>query len=456
MKDRVVGELIDGGAVGDGVGLSSPVVERLDNELLGAELAEEAGSGGLVEETEAASPRENALTSDLSREEKPPAVEEPLVASETVEPDGLQVGSGAAGGAAALEGAGEVVSTGSAAGSQPEESVEAPRSAEAKEEGATSVLADLGAAVSGGMSVDVEAGAVFSEPALEADGGEVADGTSEDSVEADVVEEPGEIPDLGRLAREAQASQRARDVGAGQLEAEALEGFDSEELDFLGVEESSLALQEERVRELEEALGQKDAQIADFGERVLRLHAEFDNFKKRVRRERTELIRSANEKLLKELLLVADAFEAALKSCADHKIDASFVKGFDLIFAQMMNVFMKFGLKPIEAVGQPFDPNIHEAVMMEEGSELPENTVVRDFRRGYLLQDKVIRQSMVAVAKRPSSLLPAPEDLSESAVEPEHLPCASEGNVEEPRHPDVERRGQPGQASLKGDEESSA
>jgi len=129
---------------------------------------------------------------------------------------------------------------------------------------------------------------------------------------------------------------------------------------------------------------------------IQRLQAEFENYRKRVEKERVEFIKYAKEDLIRNILPVLDSFEQALKN-KDKKEE--FIKGIEQIFAQLYSVLKQEGLKPIEALGQRFDPYKHD-VLLQEKSEKEEETVLEELQKGYLLNDKIIRHSKVKVSKK--------------------------------------------------------
>jgi len=132
-------------------------------------------------------------------------------------------------------------------------------------------------------------------------------------------------------------------------------------------------------------------------DRLLRRQAEFENYKKRAERERSEYVQFASAELMKELLNVLDSFDLAMRNAADES--AASKDGIDLIYKQFLDALSKFGLKSIEATGQPFDPNFHQAVStVPAKKDVAENTVVEVLRRGYTLNGKLLRPAMVAVA----------------------------------------------------------
>lgn len=149
----------------------------------------------------------------------------------------------------------------------------------------------------------------------------------------------------------------------------------------------------------EEKAEEKTEEKADEGnEKYVRLMAEFQNYKKRVAKEKNDIREYATEKLVMELLPVLDNFERALAASAEDD-PAGYAKGMELIFTQMVTELQKSGLAEVEAEGQDFDPTKHNAVMTEENEELESGKVSKVLQKGYALNDKVIRPSMVAVTK---------------------------------------------------------
>ena len=132
-------------------------------------------------------------------------------------------------------------------------------------------------------------------------------------------------------------------------------------------------------------------------ERYLRLMAEFQNFKKRVDKEKKDIRTYGNENIMSELLPVLDNFERALET--EHDDISGYVKGMELIFHQLKTALEHAGLKEIEALGEDFDPTKHNAVMTEESDEHEAGKVGKVLQKGYTLKDKVVRPSMVSVVK---------------------------------------------------------
>lgn len=139
-------------------------------------------------------------------------------------------------------------------------------------------------------------------------------------------------------------------------------------------------------------------------ERLLRTTADFDNFKKRAAREKSEAVQYANLSLIQKLLPVLDNFEMALAAAQnvnDEKL-ASFQSGVVMIQQQLKSALAETGLEEINAAGQPFDPNFHEAVSEQESADTPEGHVLQQLRKGYKLKERLLRPATVVVAKKPA------------------------------------------------------
>ncbi len=145
---------------------------------------------------------------------------------------------------------------------------------------------------------------------------------------------------------------------------------------------------------LADALKEKEA----LQERLLRTAAEFDNYRKRVDRDRRDLAEFAAADVLNELLPIVDDLERALQAPVDGGVD-SYRRGVELILRQMLDLLRRRGVTPIETAGTDFDPNFHQAVMHEVSSEHREGEVMQELRRGYMLGDRLLRPAMVKVAK---------------------------------------------------------
>lgn len=154
------------------------------------------------------------------------------------------------------------------------------------------------------------------------------------------------------------------------------------------------------VKDLEARLDAKSKEAEETYDRLLRVSAEFENYKKRSARDMEEFRKFANQSLIKEMLAVVDNLELAMNTAQGHKsIEKSLLEGLDMTHREILKVFEKFNVTPIEAKGKPFDPAFHEAVMQEETDEFPENAVSQELQKGYLIHDRLLRPAMVVVAK---------------------------------------------------------
>jgi molecular chaperone GrpE len=154
------------------------------------------------------------------------------------------------------------------------------------------------------------------------------------------------------------------------------------------------------IKDLETQLEASQQEAKENYDRLLRVSAEFENYKKRTSRELEEYRKFANQSLIKEMLSVVDNLELAMNSTNGHKtIDQDLLQGLDMTHREILKVFEKFNVKPIEAKGQAFDPTFHEAVMQEETDEFDNNTVINELQKGYLIHDRLLRPAMVVVAR---------------------------------------------------------
>ncbi len=137
---------------------------------------------------------------------------------------------------------------------------------------------------------------------------------------------------------------------------------------------------------------------SEYLDHLQRLQAEFDNYKKRVDREKAELIKYASAELVSELIDIMENLERGVASAKGSDDIDSIVKGMEMVSTQLKDILGSRGLKPIDAVGKKFDPHYHEAMMMTPTDEYPYNTVIEEFQQGYMIKDKVIRYSKVRVS----------------------------------------------------------
>lgn len=185
------------------------------------------------------------------------------------------------------------------------------------------------------------------------------------------------------------------------------EGAD-EEMDLVTGEETLAEAASELAELSKEAVGEgwkpDDGGLKAAEERYLRLYADFENFRRRTVREKEESIKYAGEEILLALLPTVDNLDSALRHARDDgESAAGLVQGVEMTRRELMRTLEKFGLKTIEAHGEPFDPAYHHAVQQAERDDVPAGTVVEDFRKGYMYKDRVLRASMVVVSRKPEA-----------------------------------------------------
>lgn len=140
------------------------------------------------------------------------------------------------------------------------------------------------------------------------------------------------------------------------------------------------------------------AEKADLKDRLLRALADFDNFRRRAERDRSDYVQFAAMEILRGLIPILDDFRRALKV---ETADKEYAKGIELIAQRLFETLKKAGLEPIEAAGKPFDPNLHQAVDRVQSEELPDQTVLEEYQSGYNFKGKLLRPAMVKVAVKP-------------------------------------------------------
>ncbi len=194
-------------------------------------------------------------------------------------------------------------------------------------------------------------------------------------------------------------------AAAQETEENCEENANAEEAET--AEEHTEEVGEEASEEKEEKKGffkkknkkdKKDEKIEELTDRLTRQMAEFDNFRKRTEKEKTQMYEVGAKSVVEKILPVVDNFERGLAAVPEEQKEDPFVQGMEKIYKQMMTTFEEIGVKPIEAVGKEFDPDFHNAVMHVEDEELGENIVAEEFLKGYMYRDSVVRHSMVKVA----------------------------------------------------------
>lgn len=181
---------------------------------------------------------------------------------------------------------------------------------------------------------------------------------------------------------------------------------------------------------LEGKVATLSAELSYVKDRVLRISADFDNFRKRTERERLSLVENAQGEVTEKLLPVLDNFERAkaqikVETEGEEKISNSYQS----IYKQFVEILGSLGVVPVETIGNPFDPLLHEAIMREESSEYEEGIVIQEFRKGFKLGDRLLRPSMVKVSAGPGPAKPELEDEPEDVSETNEDVKAEEGSV---------------------------
>lgn len=144
-------------------------------------------------------------------------------------------------------------------------------------------------------------------------------------------------------------------------------------------------------------LAAKDQKIDELNDRLMRSMAEFDNYRKRTEKEKSTMYDMGIKSMIEKLLPIVDNFERGLGTITEKEKEGAFAQGIELIYRQLITALDEIGVKPIDAVGKEFDPNLHNAVMHGEDENLGENTVSDEFQKGYMYRDMVVRHSMVKV-----------------------------------------------------------
>ena len=180
-----------------------------------------------------------------------------------------------------------------------------------------------------------------------------------------------------------------------EMEAEISEEADAQETDVVADAKEN---KKEAKKKKKEKKDKKDEQIEDLTDRLKRSMAEFDNYRKRVEKEKSHMYEIGAKDVIEKILPVVDNFERGFDSLSEEEKEAPFVAGMDKVFKQLTDMLEGIGVTPIEALNQEFDPNLHNAVMHVEDESVGENIIVEEFQKGYCYKDSVVRHSMVKVA----------------------------------------------------------
>ena len=201
---------------------------------------------------------------------------------------------------------------------------------------------------------------------------------------------------LEDLEKEAQTE--AKEAGTDEKAAEEVNTEESKESEETATETEKQPAEDEKKGFFKKKKDKKDEQIEELNDRLKRQMAEFENFRKRTEKEKSQMFDMGAKTIVEKVLPVIDNFERGLAAVPEDKKEDAFVVGMDKIYKQFLTTLEEAGVKPIEAVGQEFDPNFHNAVMHVEDEELGENVVAEELQKGYMYRDAVVRHSMVKVA----------------------------------------------------------
>ena len=211
---------------------------------------------------------------------------------------------------------------------------------------------------------------------------------------------------------EARSEEDSEDEAAGAQDNEKAEAAEEEKASEKNAEDTSGEETGDDADEAEDAAktekkklfgkknkkDKKDEKIDELTDRLTRQMAEFDNFRKRTEKEKAQMYEIGAKDIIEKILPVVDNFERGLSSVAEEEKETPFAEGMEKIYKQLMTTLESIGVKPIEAVGQEFNPDFHNAVMHVEDEELGENIIAEEFQKGYTYRDSVVRHSMVKVA----------------------------------------------------------
>ena len=222
--------------------------------------------------------------------------------------------------------------------------------------------------------------------------------TVEQEKDDTVLDEQTEQPTPEETNGESEAA--AADADAAEQEATAEGGAENAE-GTAETENEQAAKGEKKspFKKKEKKKDKRDERIEELTDQVKRQMAEFENFRRRTEKEKTQMYEVGAKSIIEKILPVVDNFERGLAAVPEEQKSDAFVDGMDKVYKQMMTVFAEMGVKPIEAVGKEFDPEYHNAVMQVESEEYESGVVAQELQKGYMYRDSVVRHSMVAVVQ---------------------------------------------------------
>lgn len=216
----------------------------------------------------------------------------------------------------------------------------------------------------------------------------------EEKESKEAVQNEEEQPDESVKAPEEENVESAKDAEEEKdLDAEAGEEEEAEETS----QDDNVPKERKSFFKKKEKKDKKDEKIEELNDRLIRQIAEFDNFRKRTEKEKSQMFEIGAKDIIEKILPVVDNFERGLATVPEAEKESAFVQGIELVYKQLMKALEDAGVKPIEAVGKEFDPNFHNAVMHAEDENFGENIVAEEFQKGYMYRDSVVRHSMVKV-----------------------------------------------------------
>ena len=226
----------------------------------------------------------------------------------------------------------------------------------------------------------------------------MSDNMSKEDMVKEAVEEAkakaAEAEQAGETGEAEETAEAGEDAGTEEAETEAPE----EDAGECGPEDEASKAEKKKLFGKKNKKDKKDEKIEELTDRLTRQMAEFDNFRKRTEKEKSQMYEIGAKDIIEKILPVVDNFERGLSSVTEEEKATPFAEGMEKIYKQLMTTLEGIGVKPIEAVGQEFNPDFHNAVMHVEDEELGENIIAEEFQKGYTYRDSVVRHSMVKVA----------------------------------------------------------
>lgn len=214
-------------------------------------------------------------------------------------------------------------------------------------------------------------------------------------------EESADESEAGAAAQDAQEKEKDADAAGDDVDGGDSAEEDSDDSDDMtegSGEEDASKNEKRKLFGKKNKKDKKDEKIEELTDRLTRQMAEFDNFRKRTEKEKSQMYEIGAKDIIEKILPIVDNFERGLGSMNEEEKATPFAEGMEKIYKQLMTTLESLGVKPIDAVGQEFNPDFHNAVMHVEDEELDENIIAEEFQKGYMYRDSVVRHSVVKVA----------------------------------------------------------